>query len=305
MKIIITTLCALLIVVSITPCHAGESSAVRLNVDWPSFLRSCDLQGDALPQSWKDAPMFGNATLGSMIYHDGNALRLALFHAEVNDHRDNTYGWTAYRRPRFEIGALKLNTIGKIQSGEWHLDLWNAELTGHVVTDRGKIRFRHFVHAERLVMVTELWNSGDETYCHWSWHPGKAETTRDGYPSTSEEIEKFAGQYGEHYRQTLKPYLPNPQGVQKSVDWVEVWQQDLHCGGQYATAWSESDDGAHRILLTSVASSYPQSTATDEAIDAVKSARAAGLPELVRTHQAWWHDYYPRVARSLLCAGGP
>ena len=296
---------AIVLVIVVTlpgPVAVGseQASIVRLDVDWAEFLRRHDMVWDRLPERWNEAPHFGNARIGSMLYRRGNAVVVQLFHADVQDHRDNTHGWTAYSRPRFGIGSLHLVPVGTIQGGAWRKDLWNAELVGKIRTDRGEIHLRHLVHAEEMVIVTELRVSEGEAGCKWSWHPVKAETTRPGYPRKKEQVEDFAKRYGDQYRRELKLFEPNPEGRLVRQGEVSTWVQDLLHGGQYATAWSESDgEGGHRILLVSVANSYPEKTAHETAIDAVRTAGRSALRDLVNEHRAWWHDYYPRSFLTL------
>lgn len=272
----------------------GQES-VNVDVDWPAFLSRHDMVWDRLPGGWKEAPHFGNALIGSMIYQQENTIVLQLFRADVQDHRDNRYGWTAYSRPRLRIGSLHLDTVGEIQGGELHLDLWNAELTGTIHTDRGKIDLRHFVHARDMAIVTELNTSGAESGSTWSWHPQPPRTTRSGYPETKEEINDFANKYGEHYRDKLKLWKPNPDGQKLTKGDVTVWQQNLLAGGQYSTAWTETrSNGGDRTLYVSIGNSYPERTATTSAVSSVRDARRTDMKKLVQTHRSWWHDYYPR-----------
>jgi alpha-L-fucosidase 2 len=116
-------------------------------VDWPKFLKPHDLRFDTLPQGWQQAPHFGNALIGSMLYRGPDGLCLEVFRADVHDHRDERYGWAAYSRPHFRIGHFALHTVGNLAGCHWRKDLWNAELTGTITTDKGEIRIRHFVHA--------------------------------------------------------------------------------------------------------------------------------------------------------------
>jgi L-rhamnose mutarotase len=41
--------------------------------------------------------------------------------------------------PRLDIGRIALFPAGKIQDGEMRLDLWNAEVTGRIITDMKKM----------------------------------------------------------------------------------------------------------------------------------------------------------------------
>ncbi len=125
-------------------------------IAWPAFMQQHDMTFDKLPSGWTQAPHFGNAMVGSMLYQAGDTIRLQVFRADVHDHRDDTYGWTAYSRPRLMIGHFSLHPVGKLTGCSWRKDLWNAELTGTIKTDIGEIRIRHFTHADDMAIVTEL-----------------------------------------------------------------------------------------------------------------------------------------------------
>ena len=152
-------------------------------VDWPAFMAAHDMSFDRLPRKWTEAPHFGNAAIGSMLYQEGNTIKLQVFRNDVHDHRDDTWGWPAYSRPRLRIGHFSLEPVGKLTGCQWRKDLWNAELTGTITTDKGEIRIRHFTHAEDMAIVTELTPSAGEQACKWTWHPMEAKTSRPGYPT--------------------------------------------------------------------------------------------------------------------------
>ncbi|MDO5989738.1 hypothetical protein Q4Q39_20230 [Flavivirga amylovorans] len=278
----------------------NKQTIAKKEINWAECLKQNDMLWNSIPQNWKEAPHLGNATIGSMLYQEGKAIKLHLFHANANDHRDNTFGWTAYSRTRFEIGSLNLNTVGDILDGQWRLDIWNAELNGIVKTNLGEIRFRHYVHAEDMVVVTEVWTSKGESKANWSWHPEKAETERGGYPKKPEEIKKFAKTYGEHYVNTLKVFEPNPEGIQKREEDIELWEQNLSYGGQYTTAWTATeDDDEKRTLYVSIASTYPENTATADAVSSVLNAKKSNAKDLIDSHRKWWHNYYPQSFVSI------
>jgi len=263
-------------------------------IDWPAFMRQHDMTFDTLPQNWTQAPHFGNAMVGSMLYQVDDTIRLQLFRADVHDHRDESYGWTAYSRPRLQIGHFSLHTVGQLTGCRWRKDLWNAELTGIVTTDKGTIRIRHFTHADDMAIVTELTPSAGEAGCHWTWHPKAARTTRGGYPTDEAGIERFARSYGTHYADTLNVFKANPPGRQQERGPVSVWIQDFLVGGQYATAWHEQVTDRTRTHMVSVAHSYPESMAADTAVADVTHCLSLDRSTWVDRHRAWWHAYYPR-----------
>ena len=263
-------------------------------IDWPAFMQRQDMTFDKLPRSWKEAPHFGNAMVGSMLYRIGDAICLQVFRADVHDHRDDTWGWTAYSRPRLQIGHFLLHPVGKLTGCKWRKDLWNAELTGTIATDRGEIRIRHFTHAVDMAIITELTPTAGEHGFRWTWHPAEAITTRPGYPTQESEIAAFAKNYGNHYLGSLKIFKANPAGRLEEDGGSSVWIQDLLAGGQYAIAWSEQTRGGARTQIVSIAHSYPESTAAQTAVSDVKRFAALDRPGWVQAHRDWWHAYYPR-----------
>ena len=271
-----------------------EFQSFREEIDWPAFMRRHDMRFDKLPGGWNEAPHFGNAMVGSMLYRVDDTIRLQVFRADVHDHRDDTWGWTAYSRPRLQIGHFSLHPVGKLAGCRWRKDLWNAELTGTIKTDRGEIRIRHFSHAEDMAIVTELTPTAGEKGCLWTWHPAEARTSRPGYPTKESEIAGFAEKYGSQYAKTLKVYTANPAGRLEKDDGISVWIQDLLAGGQYATAWCEQIRGNARTHIVSIANSHPESTAARTAVSDVKRILALDRSGWEQVHRDWWQAYYSR-----------
>ena len=267
-------------------------------IDWKEFLARKDLVWEVLPEAYNEAPFLGNGQLGSIVYFDreADAVKIEVYRSDVHDHRDSSDGWTAYSRPRFVIGYFHMHTRGDIRAGTMRLDLWNAELAGHVETVTGAISFKHIVHANEDLLLFTLEVEGDEEV-RWSWHPGKAKTTRPGVPNTPADIEDFAKRYGDHYRETLQLYIPNPPAELRSLNDIEVCTQDLLAGGQYCTAWkSFSDDTAFAIAICN---SYPACDAEDRAISLLKSTSESTISDLESSHRTWWNGYYPQSFLSV------
>lgn len=272
-------------------------SEVEMKVDWPEFMTRHDMIWEQLPDRWEESPYLANGNVGAMFYKDGeaNRIRLQLFRIDVQDHRDNTHGWSAYSRPRLMIGSFYLEPVGEITGGEWRFDIWNAELTGKIVTDRGEIAFQQMVPQHSMIVHTRLEGSDGETGAKWVWEPGVARTTRDGYPETKAEREKFIELYGEIYRDALKPYEPNPPVKLLREQGVHLSTQDLNAGGQYAVAWQETDEH----LVVSIEKSYPATTAARDAVTAVKTVQKNYGEDWIGQHRNWWHNYYRQSFLSL------
>jgi len=264
-------------------------------IDWPAFLARHDMVFDSLPGSWTEAPHFGNAMIGSMLFREGDAIKLQVFRADVHDHRDSeSWGWTAYSRPRMQIGHFLLHTAGTPTGCQWRKDLWNAELTGTITTTKGEIRIRHFTHAADMAIVTELEPDEGEQDARWTWHPAEAITTRPGYPKDEAGLRAFAEKYGDHYAETMVvPWQPNPAGRLEKDGGVCVWIQNLLAGGQYATAWGEEDRDGIRRHVVSIVKSHPDRTAASTAAADVARFLTIDAEPWIAAHRAWWHSYYP------------
>ncbi|MEO8854830.1 MAG: hypothetical protein ABI359_13690 [Ginsengibacter sp.] len=117
------------------------------SINWNKFLSTHDLIFDKMPRSWEEAPYFGNGFIGSMIYGDtanSNEVNIQVFRTDVQDHRNDSSGWTAYSRPRLAIGYFTITLRGKIRSCHLRMHLLTAELTGEIETTEGSISLHHF-----------------------------------------------------------------------------------------------------------------------------------------------------------------
>ncbi len=247
----------------------GETRAstyVTDQVDWRAFLHRNDLVWDTLPSQFDDGAFLGNGLIGTTIYRDGtnNLIRFEIGRTDVTDHfKDNA---------RVLIGALMLQPVGRIQSGTFRTDLWNAETRGVVTTDKGELKFRAIVHADTLALILDLETSGDETGATFSWREGK----------------------GGNSLYQIEGMPANPPSVTRNEYGVTVCIQPRGTGGQFATAWTETAVSKLRRVYLSVADSFPGNTAGTEAVKTVRSAASADFAKLLDSHRAWWHALYPK-----------
>ena len=156
------------------------------------------------------------------------------------------------------------------------LDLWNAEATGEIKTERGAIQWQTIVHAQRMAVVVMLEPSEGERECRWEW---KALPTVSPRMTAGKKVD------GE--------YKLNPPSTLENDGDVNVCIQSLLAGGETATAWLEQKQGNRRVLTVSVAHSFPGSTARSEAVGEAEGVAKASLDELLKSHRNWWHAYYP------------
>jgi len=269
--------------------NANSDDNIIVDVNWPEELSKNDLTWDRLPEKWEDAPFLGNGWMGTTVYRNikwqktgkkanpnyQRQLRLDVHHAGVQDHRSegkNLFDW-----PRLPIGYFTIDTVGKLTDSRLRLDLWNAELYGTVKTEAGGFRLRTIVHTKDMLVWAKVEPFGKEKALNITFHPHKAISPRC-----------FHRGFPDNYRLN-----PDPEIIEKA-NGIQLCRQRLLAGGEHATAWRISKDNGTVTLRFSVAHSFPELTAVDEAVKAVKNAEKKNLTNWINEHRKWWHDYYPK-----------
>jgi hypothetical protein len=254
---------------------AGRARPWRLRdrIRPSQFLKGQDLLWGRMPRAWHEGPFLGDGLLGSMIYKDPgqNRIRFTVQHGAVQDHRPQFgSGWGTCRLP---VGHVTLDPVGTITGVDWRLNLWDAEFSGTITTDRGRLTVTAFIHDEMLVARAQA--SGDEQV-RWSFHPETAISPRSATEAPP------------------SGYTPNPAWTTADSNGVKQVLQPLTGGGQTATAYQVRSG----TLLLSVAHSFPSATQAQET--ALTRIRQAGSHGTLRArHRDWWHDFYAKSFVSL------
>ena len=257
----------------------GSKTSIETAIDWESFLERHDLFWDSMATKWEEAPFLGNGMMGTMVWQTGDhTVRWDVGRGDVQDHRP---GGGMYNTCRLPIGFFTLRTVGKIKSGTMKLDLWDAEATGVILTDKGSINWQSIVHSEQDILLTILEPSDGEQDCYWEWNPLEAISPRQA--SGREMV----------------GYKYNPPAVLTKEKELAMCIQPLLAGGETVTAWSVDKQDAKSILTVTVAHSFPLSTAGQEALDLVEKMRGQPFKNLLESHRSWWHAYYPKSFISI------
>src|SRR4051812_14385267 len=188
------------------------SADVQNKVDWEKFLARHDLVFNRIPEKWGEGAFTGNGLMGAMVYQtdDKSALRFRVGRSDVMIQDKQSY--------RVPIGDLVLKPVGKITGGKFRQDLWNAEVTGVLTTDKGEIAIRTFTHSKDLVQVIDIKPNAGEQGCSWKFEPGicaNPRNLRDKTPIPDDEKS------------------PDPIVTDNSV------LQKVYTGDEYATVWKE------------------------------------------------------------------
>lgn len=247
-----------------------------------------DMVWTRLPQTWYEAPFMGNGSMGTYICKEPgtNAIRVDVGNSMVHDHRKDDRG--IYGRGRLLIGYFLLHPAGEIQAGNMRLNLWNAETSGCIRTDRGEIKLRAYVTSESPYIVVETEATEGEKGFAWKFYPEKADSPR--------QLNAIRRNNKNHFK---KDYVSNPAPQLSAHGGVSYCWQPLLAGGGTATAWKEIREGSKSTLIITNAHTFPEADALQKAEAAVASLQKGDLPALLKAHRAWWHNYYPQSFVSL------
>lgn len=291
----------LLIGLSVLVSETVNSQVVK-QINWPKFMAQHDMIWEELPLQWNEGAFTGNGQVGMMIYATlkDNRIDFHIGRQDVTDHRKAPNQKTSmgvagaslmYDYPRLDIGRMALRPAGKIISGTMRQDLWNAEISGKIITDQGEIIFRAFTPRDRMLNVIEVSSTekqnGKKADYRLDFLPGNPASPRaQVFPDNPES----------------KAYVTNPKPVITKTNEVSVCVQSLLAGGDYATAWTEkkSQKSGRSTLYISVANEIPASgVSTKIATQAVKDASILTLAALEKPHRDWWHTYYQQSFLSI------
>jgi hypothetical protein len=271
--------------------------APKVEVDWASFLGRHDLVWEQLPRQWNEGAFVGNGQLGIMAYATlgDNRIDFHIGRQDVTDHRKAPDRKTSmgvpgasvlWDFPRLDVGRMALRPAGKIKDGTMRMDLWNAEITGTIVTDLGELRIRTFTPRDRMVQVVQVASTeqtADGKPAAWKWE------FRPGVPSSPRAI-----CFPDQAKQAK--YEPNPNPIRTELDGVPVCIHPLKAGGDFATAWLEKPIAGKRAstLFISTANEVPAAgKSAGVAVQDVRSASETSIDTLLAAHRKWWHDFYP------------
>ena len=278
------------------------NSKVKKPIDWSKFMAQHDMIWEELPLQWNEGVFTGNGQVGMMIYATlkDNRIDFHLGRQDVTDHRKAPHQKTSmgaegvsvmYDFPRLDIGRMAFRPVGKIRSGILRQDVWNAEISGKIITDLGEITFRAFTLRDRMLNLIEVSSTekqnGVKANYRWDFLPGNPASPRaQVFPDNPES----------------KVYVTNPKPVITKTGEVSVCVQSLLAGGDYATAWTEkkAQKSTQSTLYVSIANEVPATGVSAKvATQTIQDAAKLKIAALEKPHRDWWHHYYQQSFLSI------
>jgi alpha-L-fucosidase 2 len=240
-------------------------------VNWETFLARHDLTWDRIPRTWDSGAFIGNGLVGSMIYAEQtNALQWDVGRSDVCDRGD-----------RIAIGRFTLTFPGPV-TGDMRLDLWNAEARGTLHSGGRDISWRSFTHTERPVTIIDLAQPKGQSPVNLAFAHEPAVAARA----------QFRGE-------SIPPETMNPEPAYGETAGVQWCLQRFKAGGGYAVAWTSHNTGDHQVFYFTVDYTADGTPTAAKAVANIQAAAASPMADLVTSHRAWWHAYYPESFLSI------
>ncbi|WP_158972770.1 hypothetical protein [Paraglaciecola sp. L3A3] len=278
---------------------------VAVNIDYASFLSQQDMIWDRIPNKWTVAPYTGNGNVGFLFYQSENeAKNVISIHTGRHDYYDHRLPYEGEEmlwiyRGRLPLGHFNLTSKGDIEKVNLRLSLYDAELTGEIITSVGSYKVKGITHSENDIIYFETdAKAGEEV--NISWHPDAP------YPPVKSAFDKGHGPKAPNWDRMRNAPLPMPEGPSFSQeDNMHFSLQPLYQHrGETTVGWEVVGKAAGKQYLSaSVHHSFPEKN-SHETVKAtlLKSRELLANNDLFKTHQKWWHDYYPQ---SYLSIGEP
>ena len=229
--------------------------------------------------------------LGTYIVYekDHNSMRFEVCRSDVYDHRiipETGDGDILFKRSRLMIGHFLMKPCGRILSCDMRTDIYNAETSGTIMTDKGSIRFEAFVHSVDMGIIIKTQASAGEAGFTWQWVSGSPNSPRYDKFKANGNTSKVILEYKEN-----PPAVVDEEGRTALFTYVD--------GGQTAVRWNISGKGNLRSLYVTCAHSYPEHNALQLSREYLDRILHQSYSKLRKTHREWWNNFYQRSFVSL------
>ena len=187
-----------------------------------------------------------------------------------------------HAQSRYPIGRVRFKTAGTVTGGTTRLVLWDAEASGTLVTDRGKVHWRSFAASTPSVIVIAIEGTGGEGPLDLDWLPAEARP-----PRKVARREPFAPE-------DLHP----PPAVARSPDGITSVQAFIN-GAAPAESIRRAGGRDSQVFYLGIGYGAAAEEALAEAERSTAEAERLGVPPLAAAHRAWWLAAHPGGRRTF------
>jgi hypothetical protein len=250
--------------------------------DFKTFMARQDMVWDTLTGYFYDGIPTGNGLLGTLLHRqdaargDGNTNTL-LFEINRTDLVDSCQKQQeGYNWERKAVGKFALTPKGIILSASARLNLYDAQATGQLTTNKGEIQFKFYTHATLHVQVLEYEWSGNETEPKLEFLPDNAGCMLDFITVDFQEKAKY---------DEAKPFIANQKNE------IFTHQQALNAKRSFTVGWIIKKEKNKLTLYHTIAYSHPVA-APKFSVESILSNTITQNIKFETQHLDWWHKFY-------------
>jgi hypothetical protein len=279
-----------------------ESPKVSVDVDYESFLSQQDMTWNRIPNKWTVAPFTGNGNVGFLFYQaeneKHNVISIHIGRHDYYDHRLPLNGeemlWI--HRGRLPLGYFNLSSVGDIEKVDLRLSLYNAELAGEITTSVGSYTIKGITHSKNDTIYFQTDAKGSESISI-SWHPDTP------YPPVKAALERGVGPKSPYWERMRNAPMPMPaKPILSKEDNINYSFQPLYQHrGETTVGWEVvGKSTGKQYLSASVHHSFPEKNSREIVRTTLdKTRKLLANNNFFKTHQQWWHSYYPQSFLSI------
>ncbi|MFV0472386.1 MAG: glycosyl hydrolase family 95 catalytic domain-containing protein [Paludibacteraceae bacterium] len=285
---------------AITPCVPIKVSTN--DIEWKTFLAQHDMywtnittdpigksDDNRLKTGYYAGALMGNGLIGTNLYKlSNNVYRLNAARSDITEARTP---YNLYNSARLPVGYFTLATVGKVTDERMRLSLYDAITSGTFTTDKGHIKFKTFVHANKNYIIFETDATDGETDYVWNFVPQQAISPRqirnnDAPPGYINSVGKSNPDAEIHIDGDIH------LAVQKLVTDTTF----TTVSRVYVVAWKETKKGKHRRIIATISQAPNDTIAIAAAKATLDEAFGQASITLETSHKSWWNNFYQGAA---------
>lgn len=276
--------------------------ATTASFDWEKFLAQHDMYwtsltadptsvsaDNSLKTGYYAGALMGNGLIGTNLYKlKDNVYRLNAGRSDVTEIRKP---YNLYNSARLPIGYFTLKTTGNVTAERMRLSIYNAITQGTFTTNKGRIAFKTYVHADENYIVFETDATGDEQNYEWDFVAQKAISPRQIMNNDAP-----AGYLNSQGKSNPDPERRTEGDVNLLIQKLATDNTFATIGRVYVVAWKEVRDGSKRRIIATIAQEDTEEQAVATAKSVIGKGFSLSSEALETSHKAWWNSFYRNAA---------
>ncbi|MEM2239388.1 MAG: hypothetical protein QXL27_03635 [Candidatus Bathyarchaeia archaeon] len=283
---------------------------MKLMPDMGEYLKQHDLIYEYAPFEWSCGIPLANGEIGALIWGDGNPLKITLDKYDTWELRtatptDPRYNYASLRKlieekkfdearhifmdltrfsgrieepypTRIPLPRIELRFTDNVEKFTARLQLYDAVASGSMVSRKGRIYWRCFVHSRKNLIALELQYLGEIRL---------------------KDVKIDLGHLDERAKKALKNWgYPDPiYGSENGYRWlIQRFPAENAAGGGYVVAWKLIERDRREVLYVSVLSFNDSPTPLESALKMIDEAVDVDTDALLDSHQRFWRSFWSK-----------